>query len=447
MKALLKKIMILTISCMLVLTCVCGCASTGKKAMKLDGEKMTENMILLLMSRMKGNLASAYMFGASATQNSFWDTVLDASTGMTYDEYYTNAVLDNAKTYLAALALFDELGLKLPDSTVKEIDEELKMLVETDGEGSKSYFNSILAEYGANYNILREAYIMEAKIALLNDTLFGATGSLIDPGNYEKYYQDNYVRFRQIFFYTSDAEYVTDENGDQIYYTDVQKGKIAYKKDGAQQKTDADGKVVTDKNGDIVWVYTDEEGKERISYDKVGMGDNPTSRSPVLDSKGNVVMRKLTTEELIAISDKVQLIMDTEAREGEYALFDSLVEKYGEDEGMDLYPHGYYLTETSDYDSPEVVKALFEMEEGEIRRVESEYGIHIVMKYTLDEGGYAKSENQDFFVTAEGTYSFVNLLKSDMLEDKLAPYKERIVIEEDIIARLSMKNVGANYHY
>ena len=149
----------------------------------------------------------------------------------------------------------------------------------------------------------------------------------------------------------------------------------------------------------------------------------------------------------IAISDKVQLIMDTEAREGEYALFDSLVEKYGEDEGMDLYPHGYYLTETSDYDSPEVVKALFEMEEGEIRRVESEYGIHIVMKYTLDEGGYAKSENADFFVTAEGTYSFVNLLKSDMLEDKLAPYKERIVIEEDIIARLSMKNVGANYHY
>ena len=69
----------------------------------------------------------------------------------------------------------------------------------------------------------------------------------------------------------------------------------------------------------------------------------------------------MTTEELITLSDKVQSIMETEAREEEYALFDSLVEKYNEDEGMDNYPNGYYLTENSDYDAPEVIEALFEM--------------------------------------------------------------------------------------
>ena len=139
--------------------------------------------------------------------------------------------------------------------------------------------------------------------------------------------------------------------------------------------------------------------------------------------------------------------MEDEAREGEYSLFDRLVEEYGEDEGMVKYPNGYYMTRTSDYDSPEVIEALFDMDTGEIRRVESEYGIHIVMKYELDKGGYADKDNKDFFVTEDGTYSFVNLLKSDLLEEYLKQYKESIVIDEERLKALSMKSVGANYNY
>ena len=63
MKALLKKILLLTLSCMLILSCVTGCASKGKKLMKIEKNEITVNMLMLLMSRMKGNLASAYAFG------------------------------------------------------------------------------------------------------------------------------------------------------------------------------------------------------------------------------------------------------------------------------------------------------------------------------------------------------------------------------------------------
>ncbi len=450
MKVLLKKILLLTLSCMLILMCFTGCSSRGKKLMEIENTDMTVNMYMLLLSRMKGKLASSYAFGSQAIKDSFWDTVIDVSTGQTYNDYYTDLVIENAKTYLAALYLFDDLGLKLPKETIEEIDEEMQRLVDEDGKGSKNTLNAILAEYGANYKILREAKIMEAKIVYLNDHLFGEDGSLISADNYEKYYQDNYVRFRHIFFFTTKPVYQTDDNGDTIYYSDLSSLTVAYDKDRegkAYNKKDSDGGLVKDSKGNTVWFYTDDEDKEHISYDEKGTEEAPTYPNPILDEDGNVLTTQMSKNELIKLSDKVQLIMEDEAREGEFALFDKLVEDYGEDKGMTQYPNGYYLTETSDYDSPEVVKALFEMEVGEIRRVESEYGIHIVMKYELPEGGYAAEENADFFATEDGTYSFMTQLKNKMLESYIEKYKEDIVIDEERLKGISMKSVGVNYYY
>ncbi len=448
MKRIFKKILLLTMVCILALGLFVGCSSKGKTLMELDGEELSENMLMLFMSRMKGTLASSYMFGSTALKDSFWDTVMDASTGKTYDEYYTESAIDNAKTYLAVLRLFEERGLELPKETVDSIDEELKKLIDADAKGSKSAFNSILAQYGVNYKILREAYIIEAKIAYLSDSLFGADGSLISNENYEKYYQDNYARFRQIFFFTSKPVYETDKQGDVIYYTDLQNKVIAYdsKREGAVKKTDASGNVVKDSKGNIIWVYT-LDGTEHISYDKKGTDEQPSYPSPLLDDKGNVITTQLTKDEAIALSDKVQLIIEEEAREGEYSLFDKLIETYGEDEGMEKYPNGYYMTANSEYDSPEVVKALFEMNVGEVRRVESDYGIHIIMKYELQDGGYADNANKDFFRAEDGSYTFLATLKNQLLEDYIQPYVTKIVIDEDIRAKLSMKNVGANYNY
>ncbi len=447
-----KKIILLTLACMLVLTSLTGCffkSSYGEKLMELDGEEMSVNSVMLLMSRLKGNMSSAYAYGTQALTNSFWDTVMDAGAKVTYDTYYTNMVVDNAKTYLAALAYFDELGLKLPEETMDEIDERMKTLVDTDGDGSKAALNAILADFGANYNILRQSYIVEAKVTYLKDYLFGTDGSKISAENYNEYYKTNYARFRQIFFFTTKPVYETDINGDVIYYSSLTDKKIAYNSalEGAYRKDNTETKYNKDEKGDYIWYYTDAEGKEHIAYDKNGSDDVPTYPNPLLDDEGNVRTEKLTKDELIKLSDKVQLILDGEAREGEYTLFDSLVTKYGEDEGMEQYPSGYYMTATSDYDSPEVVKALFEMKDGEIRRIESDYGIHIVMKYPLEENGYALEENADFFRNEDGTYNFLGIIQSNLLDAYVADYKAKIVIDEDKLKELSMKNVGANYNY
>ena len=203
-------------------------------------------------------------------------------------------------------------------------------------------------------------------------------------------------------------------------------------------KTDENGDPVLDKNGDKI--YVDDEGK--VAYDKKN-----GKRSPVMDENGYQLTRKYTEKELIEASDYATQVM-AKCEEGNYTLFDTMVKNYSEDEGMSEYPNGYYLTRESDYDSPEVLEALFDMKEGEIRRVNSEYGIHVVMKYQLDEGGYANKDNSDFFVNSEsGGYIFMSDLKNMLLTERLKPYIDKIVIDEKRIEGINMKSVGANFYY
>ena len=445
MKSKMRKILIVLMAVLLIVTSLVGCSAKGKKLMSVEGNKITENMVLLLMSRMKGTL-SASGYGTKVDTSSFWDTVMDAKTGQTYDDYYTDLVLDSAKTYLAAMALFDELGLKLPDSYIDEIDAGMDDLIVSLGEGSKTYLNTQLAEYGANYDVLRETYIMEAKIAYLSDHLFGSDGSKISEENYENYYQENYVKFKHIFFYTTKPVYDTDENGDTIYYKDLTADpvRIAYKTTGddVEPLLDSNGANVKDKNGDKIYVYKE---SQKIAYDE-GTEDAPTYPNPVLDDNGYTVTEKLTAEESRELSDRVQMIMDA-VKDGEYSLFDSYVEEYNEDIGMEMYPGGYYLTATSNYDSVEVRDALFEMEDGEIRRIESDYGIHIVMKYELDKGAYADTANKDFFRNESGTLTFLETLKNQLIGTYVEKYKADIKLNDKLVAGLSMKNVKANRYY
>ena len=398
MKKTLKASLAVLLAAILCLLCFAGCASRGKTMMQLkeDGVsvKLSVNLFQLFLSRMKGALASSYGYGSSALSEDFWDTMMRSEDGtyLTYNDYYTAQILDNAKTYLAALYEFEKRDLKLPDETIEEIDEELKRLMEEDAGGSKAQFNSLLKEYGVNYQILRDAYILEAKIEYLKTEICGANGTQIDPGLVESYYQQNYRRFKQVFLYTYDYVYQTDK----------------------------DENFVLDENGEKV---------------------------PVIDEDGSALIDTLPTEELEKVRSEAQQIA-AKVVEGDYVGFDALVEQYSLDAGMEKYPGGYYLTATTDYDSPEVVEKLFELEEGEWATVTSEYGIHIIMRYENEEAAYNDSENSDFFIsTTTGNYVFMNDLIDRVMADYLAQFKELIVVDEAVLAEADMKSVGANFYY
>ena len=439
-----KRIVAVVLVCALMVLCLASCGAKGKPLMKLDGSEISVNLFELYLSRMKGVLCTSSNFGTSATQADFWDTWISVTDKTTYNTHYTEIVLEAAKSYLAALAIFEEKGLKLPDSYIEEIDAELDEMLTNEADGSKTVFNAILGEYGVNYDMLREAYIIEAKVDYLQKELFGENGAKLGANIIDEYYRDNYARFKQVFLYTYEYQYETDENGDLIYYNES--GKIAYDRENGEVKTDSKGNYITDKNGDRVYIYVDDDGAEHISYDR----ENGARRA-VVDENGDSVIRHYNDTEKQLVIDQAKGILE-EAKNAEADIrnqtFDQLVNKHTEDSGISEYPNGYYITADTNYASPEVLEALFDMNVGDVRMVQSEYGIHVIMRYELEEAAYAKEEYKDLFISNKtGTYLFMDELLSEMLEEYLKPYKERITVNEDLLSTVDMKSAAVNFYY
>ena len=377
-----------------------SCAAKGQTLMKLEKEKITVNTFYLFLSRLKGYLSTANAYGLSAENDGFWDTMM-STDGTTYDDYYTNQILENAKLYAAALHAFRERGLKLPKETVKAIDDELKAIIDTEWEGSKTEFNKKLATYGANYDVLREAKIIEAKIEYLREDLFGTDGSKIDAQFKEDHYRKNYRHFKQMFFYTCNFVTEIDEEGNEKVVT----GSDGYAK--TEPMTEKEIQLVIDRTAEAY-------------------GKAVVDGTSFLDAWKNGKVAK-----------------------GDAGLFDALLNEtdangkyvYTEDPGRELYPNGIYLKADSDYDFPEVRDAVFEMSVDEIRVIRSDYGFHIVMCYENDAGAYADAANSDCFA------GFASNLEDLLLEEYLAPYLALVEIDEKAYAGISIKDVAANLHY
>ena len=437
--ALLKKtVCIITVFAILVCSLV-SCGGTGKPLLMLDDCNISVNLFELYLTRTKGILSSTE-YGDSVRSDDFWETWIDVYDKKTFNTYYTELVLEDAKNYLAAIAAFDELGLELPQSYIDEIDAGLEEMVLNEANGSKSAFNAILAHYGANYDILREAYIIEAKIEYLREELFGKNGSKVGANLVDDYYKENYARFKQVFLYTYEFVYDEDVNGDKIYYRN-DTSRISYDT-SKTAKTNEDGSYVTDKNGDRVYVYTDENGKERIAYKKEG-----ASPKQHYDSAGEPEIRyyKDSDPEMKIVESDAKEIL-AEAKTGDFEGFNELVSKY--DQGSQDYPNGYYVSQYSSYEAINVIEEVLDMEIGEVRKVRSDYGIHIVMKYKLEDGAYTFKENEDLFIsTKTGTYIFMSDLVDKLLYEYIKEYKERITVDEELLKKVDIKSVDINFYY
>lgn len=431
----IKQTLALALALLVIAASLVGCASkTGKAMLELDGTKLSENVFQLYLSRLKGSLCSSYLYGAEARTDAFWDKYMD-TTGQTYNEYYTQMVLESAKNTLAALYVFDQQKMKLPDSYLEEIDAELNSLMEQDANGSKTEFDQLLSAYGASYDVLREARIIEAKVEYLTDTMVGANGEKLGVELIDEYYQNNYARFKQIFLYTYTV-YKTDANGDEAYY--LPSGKIAYDT-AATAKLDAGGQPVKDENGDTV--YVKENG--RIAYD-ITKG----VRKENYDSEGKLVQTQFSgaaLEEILQKANGIYNALEAEDTVG----FEAQLKANNEDTGMDKYTDGYYLTASTDFMSAEVVKKLFELEVGQVAKVRSEYGVHIIMRYELQDKGYDQKTTEDFFIsTSTGTYVFMETLKKQWMNDYLSQYTDKIrILDESIFEEVNIKNVGVNFYY
>ena len=418
--------------CLCMLAALLGaCTGTGEAMMTFADKSLSVNTYNFMLSRMKGTL---YTYGYDVGSESFWKTVI-SSDGTTYDDYFRTSVMEQASRYMIAEYLFDRYGLVMTAEREKLVDDLMDLVVEK--AGSKTALNSELKSYGANYDILRELYLLETKIDMLKDHLFGESGELISDETKQKHLEENYVAFGQIYLASYYYLIDTDRFGDHVYYTDDEHKHIAYDKENGSTQTDEYGKTIKDIFGEDE--YFTAEGK--IAYDKKN-----GKLGYVVDDKGNYVTEEHDDEKLGELYDNAHTYAD--ACDGDIDAFIEMAEIYdemsGKGETLYLYSEqNHYGLQSESYAYlDKITEALEDMEVGECRVIESDYGYHVVCKYEMPERAWENEDQKDVF---EG---FTEELVAELFDAECAKYESQVKLVTEVYETASkMSEIGTNTLY
>lgn len=421
------KITSIILAFLLICAAFAGCSSDSGTLLSLGSSKLSLNAYEFLLSRMKGTLV---LYGVDPNSDTFWNTVV-SSDGMTSDEYYRTTILHEAYKYVEALYIFSEKNLSLPSDRINAVDERLSKLVKT--AGSKNQLNQSLSAYCMNYDMLRRMYLDEARIAYLRENLYGKDGEKIESTVKEQFYNDNYVRFSQVFVATYYYVNETDANGDTVYYKP--EGGIAYDKALGKTRIDEFGNPVKDKNGDDIYYL--ENGK--IAYETV-IGDPVRAKN----QNGEYITAKYEGDELKAILNRAKEYL-AGAENMTDSMFDEYVAEFSESEEHGKttlrLADGYYSSksESSAY-LDNIAKTLSGMKTGGAELITSDYGYHIVRKYSLESGAYESRTD---------TYAdFYSDLMDTLFGQECAKYDEQVEIDNEVYAEsLTMAEIGYNTLY
>ena len=417
MKNFKRTIALLLCICLLAITFV-SCGAQGEPMMSLADKVITLNTYQLLLSRMKGTLG---YYGYNVNRESFWKTTISAD-GMTWDDYFCTVILEEASRYLISDYLFDRNGLVFSSEREEFVNQLMDALVKK--AGSKTKLNEDLKQFGANYDILRELYVLESKIDMLKDHLYGKNAELISDEDKQEYLENNYVAFGQIllpsYYYLIDK----DRFGDSVYYTDKDHKKIAYDKSNGKTKTDEYGKTILDVLGDPE--YFNEEGK--IAYDtKNGV------LGYVTDKDGNNTVGYYDKD---VMGEKYELATKyANDCSGDVDKFLEYAALYDESEsvGETMYlfmSAGYYGAQNESVSYlDDIAKALNEMKVGECKVVESDYGYHIVCKYEIEEKAYSNEKYKDTFTT------FADNITQYFYQEECKKYENSLTIHTDVVKK------------
>ena len=431
---LTRKILCLALALLMVLP-FSSCGKKEKAFMELNGVTLTEGVYRLMLSVQKGNMA--YLINSYYGKHDspeFWNTIIEAPS-TTNDKYYTAAIFKKAENLISAAALFDELGLTLPASVTDGIDKEMADFVEEFGGGKKEAFEGVLEGYGFTYDDLREYKILNAKAEAAANELYGEKGEKIGAGIKQEYLEENYYAFRQIFLANYYNLYQVDENGDVIYFDG--NGNVAYDTVNGTPDVGDDGK----------FVYYTADGK--IAYDT--QSGKP---SPILGEDGYQKTADYTYEELLERINLAADLMEMGAESDK--TFEALASVYSDDgvsATLTIYIASNVKYETLGSSESYVfldsaAAKLAEMQVGEVTLLQDESGLHIIRKYALEEGAYAKSDYAGWFKdTAFGVYDFNSNLKNDLYGKVLAEYHDKITVDEEILNLYSLRDTVPNYYY
>ncbi len=233
----MKKRFLQLIALSLCAVCiVLSLPSCGKETaiMTYNDYIVSENYYTYWLSRFKANFI--YNYTDVEDSEEYYDSVISAD-GRTAAEVMTDISDDAIKNFLVSEYLCDVYGLKLPSSVLDSVDAELELLVKELADGSKSVFNGMAAQFGVNYNMLRDIYIIETKASL-----------------FYEFYAENFIKPE-----------LTEESLENFCRTDYAKADFIYVSTEFGLNTDENGNYIYDDTGSYQIPYTEAERNAQLA--------------------------------------------------------------------------------------------------------------------------------------------------------------------------------------
>ena len=376
----------------------------------------------------------------------YWEQILSLD-GKTYNQHYSSQVLEGLKYIAAALYLYDELGLSLSKEDEDSIDALIEAFIEDRdiGNGSKTKFNSILSAYGANITVLRDSYVIEAKLAQLKEHLYGKDGSLLTSTAWEEYYRQSYMRGFQLSVANYYYEHELDADQNSRYYQTktADDGTVTLTDKIAYDTTRGVATEEKDTNGDTVYRLQNEDGSfGAIAYDK-----QKGAVKYKYDADGELIEKYYTEAEMTKRLENLNKIAE-DCRHNE-ALFLEYAEFSDSSAFNDIYaPNGMYFS-VSGYMGDDVFERfsaeLMKLEPGELCIVQytanGSTHYYLLMRAELDSGAWSREENSRWFQT------MTNDTIEYMLQKRCQEYIQYVTVNEALLSGVDITVVAANKYY
>lgn len=219
-KRIIASALALALLCCLPLT---GCTVSSETYASYDKYQITRVQYEYWLSYYKSKFYATFVSYGYVTDDSytedFWDTEMTAGT--TLGQMVTEHVDSKIKEMLVCLKLFDDLEIVTSKDDKNKMKSSIQSYIDDDitAVGSRSELNRQLGELGLNINSLYTIYEIEAKCLLVENQLYGDSGTnAVTDTERENYYQDNFSRVKHILVDLNE-KYVLDANGDPVLDT------------------------------------------------------------------------------------------------------------------------------------------------------------------------------------------------------------------------------------
>ncbi len=353
----------------------CGAKETVM-SMTIDDKTYTldEEELSLLMTIKKLEYCCNMLITRSSDTAAVWAQTND--DGITYETYYKNLILDQAKAILVEKYLFEKFNLSIPEETLKEYSDAKKEAVQNGAGSYKQYYGYTADKY---YDVYMK---MVSRSEILLEYLCGEDGEMkVNDTDLLEFYTENYIGF-QFIMLDMNNKVVRDDEGNRVVQT-------------------TEETVTSDEHSDEEHTHE----VEQEAFETETLTDDEKSEKQNLPA---TILAEL---------------------EAGTATFEELIEKYSDDYHSVTYPEGIFVLTNGTFIDSAVDSAAKELEIGEYTEaisVSSDAYKYIVKRVELKEAAYSDEHYADLFDGYEDTVMY------NKYEEYLKSFFEDIATDEEV---------------